>query len=92
MRYRIKGTYPIDRKTYATMLAMIIDADPEWEPYMIDSRCDLSWTLDRGNDWHLHFTNDESRMCEVTFRYKESHFGLELFAYIAKRMGWEPVE
>lgn len=91
MRFRIKGNYRIDRQVIASMLAMIIEADNRWEPYMPNEGRDHHWTLDRGNDWFLQFYEDDSRMCEVQYRYTNPQFGPELFAYIAKRMGWDVV-
>jgi hypothetical protein len=71
MRFRIKGNYRIDRQLMASMLAMIIEADSRWEPYMPTKGRDDHWALDRCNDWFLHFKEDDSRMREVQYRYTE---------------------
>lgn len=92
MKFRIKGKGPIKREWLATMLAMIIEADNTWAPYKPNDFSDDLWTLDRGNDWKLQFDDvEDSRICEIRYRYKDSHFGPELFAYVEKRMGWERV-
>lgn len=88
MQFLILGTRNIDRQEIANALAMIIEADSTWCPYSVYPDRDHHWVLDRSNNWRLNFS-DHGRTLHVSYRYSQSDFGTELFAYIAKRMRWQ---
>ncbi len=87
MRFRLRGLFEIDRRDIAYQLAMIIECDNAWEPYMANDSRDECWILDRANDWFVAF--DKDRTFRVEFRYKESGFNQQLFSYIAARLQCE---
>lgn len=91
MQFLIPGTHNIDRQEIAYALAMIIEADSTWRPYSVYPDRDHRWVLDRSNDWRLNFS-EHGRTLYVSYRYSQSDFGGELFAYIAKRMRWQQVQ
>lgn len=88
MQFLTPGTHNIDRQEIAYALAMIIEADVTWRPYGVYPGRDHRWALDRSNNWRLTFSECGRTLC-LSYRYSQSDFGTELFAYIAKRMRWQ---
>lgn len=67
IEFRGKYDTPEDRKRLATSIAHIINAE-SYEPIMINSD-DHDWKVHRGNDWWLHFNNENTSLVTINYRY-----------------------
>ena len=88
------------REMLAMFLQATIDANTSvnlshgFKPYRTDKFSSARWKIDQGNNWFLHFFDDQPDVFEIVYRYQSDNNKAEeaLAGWLVYRLGVEIVD
>ena len=81
IRYKTK----VDRENMAKFVANCMG--DRFDPYMPNEDDDTFWTVDRGNDWKVQFSDEDDCIMEIWHRYENKDAVESLAKWLTYLMG-----
>ena len=59
-----------ERQELARMLACIVNANSEFEPFCPNAQDSYYWRIHSGNDWGVSFNQEDTKQVKIRYRYQ----------------------